>query len=259
MSILDVPDPDGFLYIVADSHLDEKNAPAEEFVEMLVQLENPHTIVFLGDLFKIWLAPPKFWSDLHRQVLLSFQSLKDKGSNVVFIAGNREMLLPRKFTDNWKKKLPFTHLIHNDWFLNWGNQHFGFIHGDTINYHDRQYLRWKSVSHSLAVETIFQLMPGPVARWVAERIEAMLVETNKEYKVHFPEKEIQEFAESVLPGVDNYFVGHFHVDREIKVDGCSSVLRVVPDWLSQRKLIRVSAEGTKEVLHFQNGLFENAH
>lgn len=24
MSILDVPDPDGFLYIVADSHLDEK-------------------------------------------------------------------------------------------------------------------------------------------------------------------------------------------------------------------------------------------
>ena len=74
-----------------------------------------------------------------------------------------------------------------------------------------------------------------------------------------PEKEIKEFAESVLPGVDNYFVGHFHVDREIKVDGCSSVLRVVPDWLSQRKLIRVSAEGTKEVLHFQNGSFENAH
>ena len=31
MSILDVPDPDGFLYIVADSHLDEKNATAEEF------------------------------------------------------------------------------------------------------------------------------------------------------------------------------------------------------------------------------------
>jgi len=51
MSILDVPDPDGFLYIVADSHLDEKNAPAEEFVEMLVQLENPHTIrIFRGSI-----------------------------------------------------------------------------------------------------------------------------------------------------------------------------------------------------------------
>jgi hypothetical protein len=54
-------------------------------------------------------------------------------------------------------------------------------------------------------------------------------------------------------------VGHFHVDREIKVEGCSSVLRIVPDWLSQRKLIRVSAEGTKEVLHFKNSSFENAH
>ena len=80
MSTFKVSDPDGFLYIVADSHLDEDKAPAEEFVEMLVQLENPHTLVFLGDLFKIWLAPPKFWSDLHRQVLLGFKYLKDKGA-----------------------------------------------------------------------------------------------------------------------------------------------------------------------------------
>ena len=57
MAAINVPEPEGNLYIVADSHLDESITPAKEFVEMLSQLENPHTVVFLGDLFRIWLAP----------------------------------------------------------------------------------------------------------------------------------------------------------------------------------------------------------
>ena len=60
MPELNVSEPDGLLYIVTDSHLDENIAPAAEFAEMLAHLENPHTVVFLGDLFIIWLAPPKF-------------------------------------------------------------------------------------------------------------------------------------------------------------------------------------------------------
>ena len=53
MSELNITEPDGKLYIVTDSHLDENIAPASQFVEMLEQLEDPHTVVFLGDLFVI--------------------------------------------------------------------------------------------------------------------------------------------------------------------------------------------------------------
>ncbi len=256
MSILNVSEPDGTLYIIADSHLDENFAPAEEFVEMLAQLENPHTVVFLGDLFKIWLAPKKFWTDLHHKTMSGFERLRDGGCNVVFIAGNREMLLPRKLTERWKKILPFTHLSNSDWFLNWGQKRYAFIHGDTINYNDSQYLRWKAITHNIIFESIFRAIPGAVARWIAGRIEAMLVNTNQEYKVHFPKKEIQEFAESVLAEVDQYFVGHFHIDCEIKAEGCSGILRVVPDWLSRRKLLKVSTAGKMEVLRFENGLLK---
>ncbi|MEC8940361.1 MAG: hypothetical protein VYC92_05525, partial [SAR324 cluster bacterium] len=69
MAEINVPEPEGNLYIVADSHLDESFTPAKEFVEMLSQLENPHTMVFLGDLFKIWLAPQKFWTALHHETM----------------------------------------------------------------------------------------------------------------------------------------------------------------------------------------------
>ncbi|MBC8259788.1 MAG: metallophosphoesterase [SAR324 cluster bacterium] len=253
MSVENEPVSEKLLYIITDSHLDGEIAPAAEFVEMLSKLENPQTVVFLGDLFKIWLAPPKFWTALHRDVLRGFAKLKARGCNVVFIAGNREMLLPAKYTEKWQKLLPFTELHHSDWFLNWGEKRFGFIHGDTLNYHDRQYLRWKAFTHNPVLEFLFGIMPGPVARWVVERIEAVLVETNKEYKIHFPENEIQEFAAKVLPEVDQYFVGHFHLDREIKVSGCPSVLRVLPDWLSQRTLLRVNLSGESDLLHFHKG------
>ena len=52
-------------------------------------------------------------------------------------------------------------------------------------------------------------------------------------------------------------MGHFHLDKLIKVDGCKSVLRVVPDWLSQRSVVRVSENGEIEVLRYQNGSLVN--
>ena len=259
MSELNISNPDGKLYIVTDSHLDENIAPASQFVEMLEELENPHTVVFLGDLFVIWLAPPKFWTAMHRKVMLGFQDLKDKGCNVVFIAGNRDMLLPREFNTKWQKILPFTHFIYKDWYLKWGEKRFGFIHGDTINYNDHQYLFWKALSHSWAFEAFFRVMPVQLATWISESLESKLSDTNKEFKIHFPEKEMKEFAYSVLQDVDQYFVGHFHINKLIKVDGCKSILRVVPDWLSQRTVLQVSEYGEIEFLRYENGSLDNLH
>ena len=251
MDTLTVSNPRGFLYIVADSHLDDLNATVNEFVEMLKKLENPHTLVCLGDLFKIWLAPPKYWTEMHHRVFCEFKALTEKGCNVAFIAGNREMLLPSEFDEKWKKILPFTHLSNKDWYLNWGGKNFAFIHGDTINYNDKKYLRWKSFCNNRIFKMTFQMIPSPIARWIAERLEKTLSKTNKKYKVHFPEKEIKEFARSFLKNVDQYFVGHFHVDREIKIKGFSGVLRVVPDWLSQKKIIKINYTGEIKVISFK--------
>ena len=65
MNSLKVSDPDGFLYIIADSHLDELIAPADEFVEMLAKLETPQTTVcwvrFIDSaLSTLWQMPSYF-------------------------------------------------------------------------------------------------------------------------------------------------------------------------------------------------------
>ena len=102
-------------------------------------------------------------------------------------------------------------------------------------------------------------MPVQLSVWITESLESKLADTNKEFKIHFPEKEMKEFADSVLPYVDQYFVGHFHLDKLIEVDGCTSALRVLPDWLSQRTVLRVSEDGEIDVLRYQDGFLGNLH
>lgn len=245
-----IVDPQGYLYIVTDSHLDQTTAPYQEFIEMLDQLPAPHTLVCLGDLFKIWLALPKFWAAPHVQVMQAFQRLRDRQVKVIFVAGNRELLLPRKLEQGRQAYFPFTHLAHEDFYLTWGTQRYGFRHGDTINRLDKNYLLWRAFSHSRPFEMLFRGMPGPVARYIAHQIEALLSDTNQEFKMHFPAAEVERFAQTVLPEVDGYFVGHFHVDKLIQPPGHASFLRVVPDWLSQRTVLQIDPQGQIHSLIF---------
>ena len=245
--------PEGHLYIVADSHLDLVQAPCSEFVEMLDALPEAQALVCLGDLFKVWLALPKFWTNTHREVMDAFRKQRDKGVEVVFIAGNREKLLPREGGVNLRDPFPFTRLSLSDWRMNWGSLRLAFIHGDTINSRDLQYLRWRAVSNSSPFEAVFRVMPGPMARWIAERLEALLSKTNRELRIEFPEDEVLRFAETHLQGLDHYFVGHFHLDLEIRIDNHPGSLRLVPDWLGTRRILRIDPQGRQAALHFSGG------
>ncbi len=247
------------LYIVTDSHLDQDMAPYQEFITMLSSLENPGTLVCLGDLFKVWLALPKFWVTMHREVMAAFESLRSRGVVIIFVIGNREALLPRKWSEAWEKKFPFTHLIHDDCQVEWRARRYGFIHGDTINQQDLKHLRWRKIVRSRGFEWFFRAMPSPMARRVVNRLEQTLAQSNYKYKIGFPQKEVESFAREYLDEVDWYFVGHFHEDHQIRFPDKRGKLRVVPDWLTNRTVLQINPAGHILTLHFQNGAFQYRH
>jgi len=240
--------PKGYLYVVTDSHLDTQTVPYQEFIEMLLNLEQPHTVVCLGDLFKVWLALPKFWADLNYEVMSAFQTLKDRGVNVIFVAGNRELLLPRNAKEEQESRLPFTHFFADSCMIQWGDLRYGFTHGDTINQHDRNYLGWRAFAHSPLFEEVFRMMPAKLAHWIADYAEEKLSGTNQNFKMSFPEAEVLRFAETVLPEVDAYFVGHFHTDRTLKLSEHSGFLKIVSDWAQQRVVLKITTEGELEYM-----------
>ena len=118
---ISIHDPVGNLYLVTDSHLDYDSAPYGEFIDFLDSLNDVHTLICLGDLFKLWLADQRYWTHLHREVLKAFRRLSERSNNVILVAGNREFLLPRNQEQLKKSELPFSQVALEESRIEYSN------------------------------------------------------------------------------------------------------------------------------------------
>ena len=242
------PREPGYVYLIADSHLGDARAPGPEFIAMLRGLSQARALVFLGDLFQVWLALPKYWDANTREVLEGFRELQRAGTRTVFVVGNREFFLPRGAAEVKRSNLPFDWIVPGAAILSWAGKRYGLTHGDVVNRRDSQYLKWRHFSRGRAFEAVFRAMPGGVARRIAQRLERALSTTNREIKIQYPADELEAFAGTVLQGLDGFFIGHFHRDETISVPGQTAALRIVPDWFSRKALARIGPEGRVETI-----------
>ena len=247
---ISIPDPVGNLYLVTDSHLGCDSAPYGEFVDFLDSLTDVHTLICLGDLFKLWLADHRYWTNLHREVLKAFHRLRDRANNVILVAGNREFLLPRNQDELKKSNLPFSQVSLGKIYLTWGSKRFGFEHGDQVNRNDKNYLRWYAISHSRAFETFFRCLPSPLANKIAENLEIKMAQSNQAFKIQLPKQHLERFAETSLEAVDEFFLGHFHERFSYSTIDTSKTLHIIPDWLSTREYWQIDPQGRRTELQF---------
>ncbi len=245
---IQVPAGDGYVYLIADAHLGDPQGDTPRFLEALRTLVQPRLVVFLGDLFKVWLALPRYWDAQVREVLEGFARLRQQGAHIAFVVGNREYFLPRDPARASARGLPFDHIISEAATLTWNGRRYGLAHGDLVNRADRRYLLWRKFSRGRAFEAVFRTLPAPLASAIARYLEATMARSNLEYKVTYPLGELEAFAETVLEGLDGFFIGHFHRDELLRPVKQRGFLRIVPDWLSRKTLIRLAVDGTLTTL-----------
>ena len=241
----------GYVYLIADSHLGDARAPTGPFFEMLHALPEARMVIFLGDLFKVWLAMPKFWDDQIRLILAGFAELRRGGVPILFVVGNREYFLPAG--GGGASGLPFDHIVPGACTLRWGARRYGLTHGDIINRNDLNHLKWRRLSRSRWFEWLFRALPGRQAFKLARWLERTLAKTNVEVKSEYPLGEIEAFARTVLGDLDALFVGHFHRDEVIALPDRRGEFRIVPDWHSRKCLLRLDADGAITHLNFGEG------
>jgi len=247
------PPGEGYVYLIADSHLGTKGAPTGEFFEMLQALPDARMVVFLGDLFRVWLAMPKFWDRHIRQIIRGFRKLQRSGVLILFVVGNREFFLPENPKAVKRRRLPFDHIALESCVLNVDGLRYGLAHGDMINREDVRHLKWRKISRSKTMEWIFRLIPGWLARSIANRLEKALAKTNMEIKVQYPVGEIQAFAKAVVGDLEAFMVGHFHREDALPVPGHKGRFLLVPDWLSRKIVYRLDGRGEVARLAFVRG------
>lgn len=196
------PDPSRPLILVADPHWSGDTFPG---LRETAAAHPGADWLFLGDLFDVWVGLPSMETGPERAFLAWVDERRRAGAWVGGWLGNREYFLDR-------------HAARFD-LLGEGTggrlegEGLAFEHGDLINAEDRAYRTWNLLSRSGVLWAFFRLLPGPLARGLAGRIEAKLRTTNREYKLAFPEAAFRAAAEAQAPAT--FLTGHFHTEHHV--------------------------------------------
>ena len=235
-------DPRDLVY-VGDAHLEAEGEALDAFVAFLHHLgDTADRVVLMGDLFNLWIGMRDLERPHQRRVVGALADLRRRGVAVHYVEGNRDYRVRDAYVGHALDSSGDEGRVDRA-----GGRSLFAIHGDLTNEQDRQYRTWRRLSRSAPMWWGFRAFPpGRRLIW-AERLEARLRRTNRDYKGSFPEAAVRHYAARWLArGHDAVVLGHFHVERDLIAEAPSPPGRilVLPEWTSSRRHLRVTPDGT---------------
>ncbi len=214
------------MIIVTDAHISKARGNHAAFFKMLEAIERTeHDLIFLGDIFELWIALPRYEDDIHKKFIA--WCLEQKNNRTIgFLEGNHEYYLASQ------KAQAFTWCSNDAWWQD--DDGTLFVHGDQVNRRDRIYLTFKKLIKNSISKFILRSLPlGPK---IAGSIKKGLNKTNIKFRLQIPRDEIKFFADNrFAEGVDTIFVGHFHQEYCYRNQE-SKKMYVLPDWFGTQKV-----------------------
>ena len=224
------------MIIITDAHISKAAGNHATFFRMLESLEkNNQDLIFLGDIFDLWVALPGYESDIHHDFIEWCREQK-KYRTIGFMEGNHEYYLATE------RAQTFSWCSADAWYRD--DAGTLFVHGDQIYRRDRNYLAFRKLLKSRMAKFIMNSLPfGP--KYV-ESFKKRLKQTNTGFRMHLPREEVKLFAETrFAEGIDTIFVGHFHQEY-LYCNADSKKLYVLPDWFDTQK-VTVFNRDTKKI------------
>ncbi|MEE4356000.1 MAG: metallophosphoesterase [Desulfococcaceae bacterium] len=214
------------MILITDSHTDRRSAPA--FFHMLKKLETYQgDIVFLGDIFDLWIALPGYENELHRKFLHWCRKEKKKRS-VGLLEGNHEFFVAEERKEYFSWCTNAAVRAESGGIL--------FCHGDRINRKDKNYLRFRKLTKNSFIKRLLQSIPfGPI---IVEKIKSAIKSRKNRFRKYMPESEIMAFAaQCFTQGKRLIFIGHFHQNGGfVYSPDTEKKLFLLPDWQSSGKI-----------------------
>jgi UDP-2,3-diacylglucosamine pyrophosphatase LpxH len=218
------------LIIIADAHVQEDHDEAE-FFAMLSALQSHTTdVVFLGDIFELWIGFDRYEKSHHRR-FLQWCANELPQREIGFVEGNHEFFVARN---------------HGESFTWWSEDSFAhpelpvcFAHGDKVNRKDLPYLRFRRLARSRPMRLLVRILPWGRS-WV-DWLRRKLKKTNAAFRGALPREEIQRaWQESPRPILA---LGHFHQPFSLRAG--QNQVWVCPAWLENHQvtLLRQEKQG----------------
>lgn len=228
------------IHFISDLHLcEEEPATLRAFTDYLAgPAHNANTLYILGDLFEYW-AGDDDDTPLIREVVLALTALAESGTELRFMAGNRDFLIGQGFAARCNMRLlpdPSRLVVDGRQLL--------LTHGDVLCTDDTAYLQYRSQVRDPDWQTAF------LARPLEERktfIESLRARSRAENARKRPDiMDVNHDAVAELLRTNDYPVlihGHTHrpARHEHLVDGRSCERWVLADWHGQAHYLEWTA------------------
>ncbi len=214
------------MIVITDAHVSKTRGNHTAFFQMLTAVERTgHDLIFLGDIFDLWIALPRYEEEIHIR-FIDWCRKQKKSRTIGFLEGNHEFYLASE------RARVFTWCSSEGWWRD--DAGLLFVHGDQINRKDRRYLLFNKLTKSSLMKYILRYLPcGPD---IASSVKYRLKKSNNKFRNRIPWDQIELFADDrFAEGVDTIFVGHFHLESSLP-NHESRKLYILPDWLSTQKV-----------------------
>lgn len=216
--------------LVADSHLRE--GAEGSFFDMLNRIRQYHPagVVFLGDIFELWIALDGYESDIHFR-FLNWCSEARKQFEVGFVVGNHEFYLCRRHAD------AFTWISEKEYTLNPSGVRV--LHGDLLNREDKGYLFLRRVLRNSFTRFLLKITARSIGPKVADHVLVSLKPTNLRHKRLLPMSCLRKFSGQAAEEKIKYiFAGHFHRHEKLDFsDGNGVPVEILPAWAAAGEII----------------------
>lgn len=207
------------MILISDSHVSIAHNNQSAFFQMLERLEQrSDPLVFLGDIFDLWVSLPRYQEPYQKRFLEWCDRLVKSGRTVGFIEGNHEFFVVERNSSCFSWSSPSGHQEGETLF----------VHGDLINKMDKNYLRFRKITKNPIAKTLVRFMPmGPR---LAHKAKSDLKKTNQAFRIGLPEDALIAYAREMFSrGIHHILVGHFHQSYRYE-EGEHRFLQILPDW-----------------------------
>jgi UDP-2,3-diacylglucosamine hydrolase len=206
------------------------------------QARSAEALYILGDLFEVWIGDDDT-SPLANQVATALRALRDAGTRVLFIHGNRDFLLGRRYAERaGLELLPETRVIdlHGEPTL--------ILHGDTLCTDDVDYQSFRVRVRNPRWQRRMLRLPLFLRRFQARRMRRASQRSTRTKPTHITDVNPGAVTAALREhGVRRMIHGHTHrpAIHEFELDGQTARRIVLGDWYHQGSMLQCDAAGCR--------------
>lgn len=230
--------------LIADAHIRGGTENADQFFRMLDHLPalNPAGIVFLGDIFELWVALDGYETPEHKR-LVRWCELHKKAFEIGFIEGNHEFFVGDTHRDAFSWVTDSEHRL---------NDKIALSHGDTINRKDWKYLLLRGAIRNAFTKFLLKLFARSIGPKVTDQIRLSLKHKNLAHKKYLPIPELERFGLACTErGLQTIAAGHFHARKRMELPA-GLTIDILPAWENAGEVALMNTDGELECLPWES-------